>query len=122
MSGGAIFILVILVLFLIWLMIVRPQRRRQLHQQSMIDHLRIGDEVLTAGGFFGTVVRIDEDEVTVELSPGSEARLAKRAIAAVMPDEDETDADESDADETDEAPAEADADIDAAESVAQRPS
>jgi preprotein translocase subunit YajC len=81
----------------------------------MIDHLGIGDEVLTAGGFFATVVRIDEDEVTVELSPGSEARLAKRAIAAVMPDEDEPEADE-----TDEAPAEADAD--AAESVAQRPS
>ena len=71
----------------------------------MIDHLRIGDEVLTAGGFFATVVGIDEDEVTVELSPGSEARLAKRAIAAVMPDEDETDVGL----ETDEAPAEADA-------------
>jgi preprotein translocase subunit YajC len=88
MSSGAIFVLVLLVLFLIWLMLVRPQRRRQLNQQAMIDHLRIGDEVLTAGGIFATVVRIDEDEVTVELSPGAEARVAKRAIAAVMPDED----------------------------------
>jgi preprotein translocase subunit YajC len=88
MSSGAIFVLVLLVLFLIWLTLVRPQRRRQLHQQAMIDHLRIGDEVLTAGGIFATVVRIDEDEVTVELSPGAEARVAKRAIAAVMPDED----------------------------------
>jgi len=116
MSGGAIFVLVLLVLFLIWLMIVRPQRRRQMYQESMIEHLRIGDEVLTAGGFFGTVVRIEEDEVTVELSPGNEARLAKRAIAAVMPDEDETEAEE-----TDQAPVEADADADAAESVAQTP-
>jgi preprotein translocase subunit YajC len=87
MSGGAIFILIVLVLFLVWLMIVRPQRRRQLGQQAMIDHLRIGDEVLTAGGIFATVVGIGEDEVTVELSPGAEARVAKRAIAAVMPDE-----------------------------------
>ncbi len=89
MSSGGIFILVLLVLFLVWLMLVRPQRRRQLNQQLMIDHLRVGDEVLTAGGFFATVVRIDEDEVTVELSPGAEARLSKRAIAVVMPDEDE---------------------------------
>jgi preprotein translocase subunit YajC len=88
MSSGAIFVLVLLVLFVIWLMVVRPQRRRQMYQQAMIDHLRIGDEVLTAGGIFATVVRIDEDEVTVELSPGAEARVAKRAIAAVMPDED----------------------------------
>ena len=91
MTGGGIFILVVLVLFLIWLMLVRPQRRRQLNQQAMIDHLRVGDEVLTAGGLFATVVRIDDDEVTVELSPGSEARLSKRAIALVMPDEDELD-------------------------------
>jgi preprotein translocase subunit YajC len=87
MSGGAIFILIVLVLFLVWLMVVRPQRRRALHQQAMIDHLRVGDEVLTAGGIFATVVGISEDEVTVELSPGAEARLDKRAIAAVMPDE-----------------------------------
>jgi preprotein translocase subunit YajC len=87
MSGGAIFILVLLVLFLVWLMLVRPQRRRQQAQQAMIDYLKMGDEVLTAGGIFATVVGIDEDEVTVELSPGVEARVDKRAIAAVMPDE-----------------------------------
>jgi preprotein translocase subunit YajC len=113
MSGG-IFILVILVLFLIWLMIVRPQRRRQLNQQAMIDHLRVGDEVLTAGGFFATVVGIDEDEVTVELSPGAEARLSKRAIAVVMPDE---------ADSADEnGPEEAQPEAEAAEPVGERPS
>ena len=87
MNSG-FFVLIILVLFLIWLMLVRPQRRRQQAQQAMIDHLRIGDEVLTAGGFFAIVRRIDEDEVTVELGPGTEARVAKRAIAAVMPLED----------------------------------
>jgi preprotein translocase subunit YajC len=92
MSSGAIFILVLLVLFLVWLMLVRPQRRRQLNRQLMIDHLRVGDEVLTAGGLFATVLRIDEDEVTVELSPGAEARLSKRAIALVLPDEDDEEA------------------------------
>ena len=111
MSSGAIFILVILVLFLVWLMLVRPQRRRQVNQWAMVDRLKIGDEVLTAGGFFATVTGITDDEVTVELSPGSEARLSKRAIAAVMPDDDEVS-------DTPEAPAEADA----SESVGQSPS
>ena len=96
MSGGAIFILVVLVLFLVWLMLVRPQRRRQLAQQATIDHLRVGDEVLTAGGIFATVVEIGEDEVTVELSPGARARVAKRAIAAVMPDEETAEAEVED--------------------------
>jgi preprotein translocase subunit YajC len=66
-------------------MLVRPQSRRRQAQQAMIDHLRIGDEVLTAGGLFAIVRGIDEDEVTVELGPGTQARLSKRAIAAVMP-------------------------------------
>jgi preprotein translocase subunit YajC len=82
------FILIILVLFLVWLFLVRPQRRRRQAHEAMVDELRIGDEVLTAGGFFATVRAISEDEVRVELSPGNEARLSKRAIAAVLPPED----------------------------------
>ena len=50
----------------------------------MIDNIAIGDEVLTAGGFFATVLEVADDEVTVELSPGAQARLSKRAIAAVF--------------------------------------
>ena len=50
----------------------------------MIDSVEIGDEVLTAGGFFATVLEVADDEVTVELSPGAQARLSKRAIAAVF--------------------------------------
>ncbi len=88
MNSG-FFILIVLVLFVVWLLMFRPQRRRRQAQQAMIDELRVGDEVLTAGGFFATVRSISEDEVTVELGPGTEARLSKRAIAAVLPPEDE---------------------------------
>jgi preprotein translocase subunit YajC len=88
MNSG-FFILIILVLFLIWLVLVRPQRRRQLAHQSMVEDVQVGDEVLTAGGFFAVVRGIEEDEVTVELSPGNEARLSKRAIAAVFPPEEQ---------------------------------
>ena len=83
MSGGALFVLI--VLFVVWLLLVRPQRRRRQAQEAMIDRLRPGDEVLTAGGLYAHVLRVAEDEATVELSPGVEARLDKRAIAAVFP-------------------------------------
>ena len=87
MNGG-FFILIILVLFLVWLFLVRPQRRRHQVHEAMVDELRVGDEVLTAGGVFAIVRSVTEDEVVVELSPGTEARVAKRAIAAVLPPED----------------------------------
>ena len=89
-GGGSGFFLVIIVGFLlIWLIFVRPQRKRQTHQQQMLSDLRVGDEVLTAGGIYGTISQLDDDEVTVEIAPRTEVRVARRAIAGVTRDEPE---------------------------------
>jgi preprotein translocase subunit YajC len=83
-SGGSGFFLIIIVAFvLLWLIVVRPQRKRQNRQQQMMSELRVGDEVLTAGGIYGTVSRLGDDDVTVEIAPKLEVRVARRAIAAV---------------------------------------
>jgi preprotein translocase subunit YajC len=83
--NGGFVILILVALLLMWMLLIRPQRRRQVSHQTMLDNLRIGDEVLTAGGFYGTVSRLQEDEVVVEVAPGVDVRVAKRAIAAVIP-------------------------------------
>jgi preprotein translocase subunit YajC len=83
-SGGSSFFLIIIVAFLLlWLIVVRPQRKRQTQQRQMLNELRVGDEVLTAGGIYGTVSRLDEDRVTVEIAPNLEVQVARRAIAGV---------------------------------------
>jgi preprotein translocase subunit YajC len=92
-SGGSGLIFIIVIAFLLlWLIVVRPQRRRQTEQQKMLGDLRVGDEVLTAGGIYGTILQIDEDLVTVEIAPRTEVRVARRAIAGVTrePEEAET--------------------------------
>jgi preprotein translocase subunit YajC len=84
-SGGSIFFLfIVLGLGAMWLIVIRPQRRKQKLQQSMQSDLAIGDEVLTAGGVYGKVTRIGDDEVLVEIAPNVEVRLARRAIAAQL--------------------------------------
>jgi preprotein translocase subunit YajC len=83
-GGGSSFFLIIIVAFLLlWLIVVRPQRKRQTKQQQMLSDLRVGDEVLTAGGIYGTVSRLDEDQVTVEIAPKTQVRVARRAIAGI---------------------------------------
>ena len=72
-------------LLLMWLLVVMPQRRRQAAHKAMIDGLKPGDEVLTAGGLYGDVTEIGEDEVALEVAPGVEVRVAMRAIATVIP-------------------------------------
>ena len=106
-SSGSGFIFIILIGFLlIYLLFVRPQKRRQSKQQQMVSELRVGDEVLTAGGIYGTISQVDEDQVTVEIAPTIEVRVARRAIAGVTlePEEEEPEADEpAEPDEPDDA-------------------
>jgi len=98
-SGGSSFFLIIILAFLVlWLVVVRPQKKRQLQQRQLLDELRVGDEVLTAGGIYGTILQLDEDQVTVEIAPKTSVRVARRAIAGVTtepePDEDHKPSDE----------------------------
>ena len=86
------YILVLVALFgLMWLLLIRPQRRRTQAQMSMQDQLRAGDEIITAGGLHATVRSIEDDVLEIELAPDTIVRLDRRAVAAVV-SEPETDA------------------------------
>ena len=83
--SGLGFLIVIAAFGFLWFVMVRPQKKRQLAQRQMLSELHVGDEVLTAGGMYGRVTRLDDDVVTVEAAPGLELRIARRAIAGVTP-------------------------------------
>jgi preprotein translocase subunit YajC len=98
MSGiGLIFIL--LAFGFLYFVLIRPQRRRRFEQEQRLSAIEPGVEVLTAGGIYGSVTAVGDDEVTVEIAPGTEVRVARRAIAGVVPQDDEDD--DPDADEED---------------------
>jgi preprotein translocase subunit YajC len=84
---GYIFIVVLLVLM--WFLLIRPQRRRQIETQRMIAQLEAGKEIVTAGGLYGTVTAVDEGELRVEIADGVEVRIAKRAVAGIVSEEEE---------------------------------
>ena len=101
-GGSGILFIIVIAFLLIWLIVVRPQKKRQNQQQQLANEVRIGDEVLTAGGIYGTVSAVADDEVTVRIAPKTEVRVARRAIAGVTrePEQEETvAADERQADE-----------------------
>ena len=88
-GGSGILFIIVIAFLLLWLIVIRPQRKRQNQQQNMLGDLRVGDEVLTAGGIYGTISRIDEDQVTVLIAPKTEVLVARRAIAGVTREEEE---------------------------------
>ena len=83
--------LIIVVLFaLFWLLLIRPQRRRQAEQTALIQNVQVGDEIVTAGGLFGHVQSVADDELLVEIAPGTSVRIARRAVAGIVgPDEED---------------------------------
>jgi preprotein translocase subunit YajC len=85
--GGYIFILVLLVMM--WFLLIRPQRRRQMESQRLLNSLEVGKEIVTAGGLYGTITALEDDEARVRIADGVEVRVAKRAIAGVLPEDDE---------------------------------
>ena len=94
------YLIVIIALFAaLWLFLIRPQRRRQVDQARMQSALATGDEILTAGGVYGTVRAMEDEVVEVEIAPGTIVRLDRRAVAAVLQEpepEDEIEAEPDD--------------------------
>ena len=93
-------IIMVLMLGVMYVLMIRPQRQRQAQQQSMIDGCGVGDDVLTTGGIYGTVTQVDGDDVVVEIAPTITVHMTRRGIAAVLPPE-EDEADEEVEDEDD---------------------
>ena len=81
--------MIVALFVLLWLLVLRPQRRRQTEQLRMQDTLQLGDEVITAGGIRGYVRQLDEEVLKVEIAPDVVVRLDRRAVAAVVRDEPE---------------------------------
>jgi len=90
-----------LMLGVMYVLMIRPQRQRQAQQQSMIDDAGVGDDVLTTGGIYGTITRVEGDDVVVELAPSLTVHMTRRGIAAVLPPEEEDEDEELEDDEED---------------------
>ena len=83
------YIFILALLALMWFMLIRPQRRRQLEAHRMLQAIDVGKEIVTAGGLYGRVTAVEDDEVRVEIADGVEVRIAKRAVAGVISEDEE---------------------------------
>jgi preprotein translocase subunit YajC len=82
-----------------WVLLIRPQRRKQTEQEQLLSNLQVGDEVVTAGGLYGRIEDVHDTEVMLEISPGTTVRIAKRAVAGIVTEEEEDEELEEEEDE-----------------------
>jgi preprotein translocase subunit YajC len=92
MGGTLIFVVVLGALF--WLLLVRPQRAGVRRQRELLESLEPGDEIVSAGGLYGVIRRLDGEELEVEIAEGLVVRMARGAVAGIVErDEDAPQAD-----------------------------
>jgi preprotein translocase subunit YajC len=91
-GGSSFFLLLIIAFGVLWFVLIRPQKRRQVEQQQMLNQLNVGDEVVTAGGIYGEITAVDDDDVMVRIAPQLEVKVARRAIGGVVRPEPEEEA------------------------------
>lgn len=82
-------ILMALMLVVLYVLMIRPQRKRQQEHQLMIDGAGVGEDVLTTGGIYGTVTQSEGDDLVVEIADGVTVHMTRRGIAAVLPPDEE---------------------------------
>jgi preprotein translocase subunit YajC len=85
-TGGMMQFLPLIVIFvLFYFMLIRPQMKRAKEQKNMIDALQKGDEVVTAGGQLGKVVKVGDSYVSVEIADSVVVQIQKAAITGLLP-------------------------------------
>ena len=75
------FIPLVLILGVFWFLIIRPQQKKQKEHVSMVDSLRKGDKVITNGGIFGTIVKVGDDRITLEIASKVQIQIERQQVA-----------------------------------------
>jgi preprotein translocase subunit YajC len=79
-----IFIYLALLAVAFFFLIVRPQRRQMAARKALIARLEVGDEVITAGGIYGTILEMSDTTLVVEIAPGTHITLAREAVSGIQ--------------------------------------
>ena len=84
-TGGDLFAMIvplILIMAVFWFLLIRPQQKKAKEHQELIQSIRRGDVVTTAGGMIGKVARVvDDNEILLEVADNVRMRFQKQAIA-----------------------------------------
>ena len=81
MQGALGFVWIIVMLGAFYALLVRPQRRNMAAHQALMASLEEGDDVMTMGGIYGRIQKLDDQVIELEVAPGTSFRVARSAIS-----------------------------------------
>jgi preprotein translocase subunit YajC len=87
-SGGAgsymLFIYVALFVGVFYFLLIRPGQKQRKQHEQLVSSISKGDEIMTAGGIYGTITKVKDDYVMVEIAGKTEVKLSRNSIARTV--------------------------------------
>jgi preprotein translocase subunit YajC len=83
-SGLTSFIPLIFMFAIFYLLLIRPQQKKAKEHKVLLEALKKGDQVITAGGIHGKVTSVDESVVTLEIATGINIKINKGFVATIV--------------------------------------
>ena len=77
-------IFLVLIFGVFYFLLIRPQRKRQSDHRMLIDDLQKGDKVITAGGIYGEIDSIGEQDLILRIEDGSKLKLLRTSIMGLQ--------------------------------------
>ena len=74
----------VLIFLIFYMLMIRPQQKRIKEHAATIAAVKKGDEVITGGGIRGRVTKVMDDEVEVEIAPGTKVKIVKSTLSHVV--------------------------------------
>lgn len=87
-EGGASmlsgFVPLILVFAIFWFLVIRPQQKRAKEHRNIVANLKKGDEVVTDSGIYGTIQKVGENAITLDIAPKVSIRIQRARVADLV--------------------------------------
>ena len=89
-GGGASGLIMMVVIFAIfYFILIRPQQKKMKEHKKMVEELKKGDRIITAGGMYGTVENSTPETLTIKIAEGVKVKITRGSVGAVVKAEDE---------------------------------
>ena len=83
--GWMQFLPIIGMVAIFWFLIIRPQMRQQKAHREKVAGMKKGDQVVTAGGVLGKVVKVDDNYAEIEIAQGVKVKAVKSTLGDIVP-------------------------------------
>lgn len=87
---------ILFMILIFYFLLYRPQQRAKKAREEMMDSLKVGTKIITAGGIYGTITELGNEILKVQIADKVEIEITRGAVGTIAPEKQVVDDDDDD--------------------------